>query len=92
MLANADVTQSDSDRLTRSRHSRLPRPAQWSVLPARRSGASTVTQPIARGGMGEVYSAVDQELHRTVAIKFLTASNLGGSDETRRVLREARAA
>lgn len=47
---------------------------------------------IARGGMSDVYRAVDLQLGRTVALKVLSPSLIADSDARRRFFREARAA
>ena len=39
-------------------------------------GKYRVTQQIGRGGMGTVYAAIDETLHRDVAIKVLNAELL----------------
>jgi serine/threonine protein kinase len=59
--------------------------------PGTRLGPYTIVELVAVGGMGEVYRAEDERLHRDVAIKVLPshlASDLGSLD---RFQREARA-
>jgi len=48
--------------------------------------------PIAKGGMGQVYSAVDTRLGRKIALKLLPASLKHQIDRVRRFEQEARAA
>jgi serine/threonine protein kinase len=51
-----------------------------------------IKELIGRGGMGEIYKAVDVELGRVVAIKTLSPSLLADQSAQQRFLREARAA
>lgn len=60
-------------------------------LAGTRLGRFRITRLIGKGGMGEVYAAVDEDLDREVAIKVL-ASAVDVEPHRRRFLREARLA
>jgi serine/threonine protein kinase/Tfp pilus assembly protein PilF len=51
-----------------------------------------IIKKLGKGGMGEVYLAMDTKLDRKVAIKVLSADSLAHENATRRLLREAQAA
>ena len=51
-----------------------------------------IRSKIGEGGMGEVYLALDTELNRSVAIKFLPESLVADEKARTRLVREARAA
>ncbi|HET9620390.1 MAG TPA: serine/threonine-protein kinase [Kofleriaceae bacterium] len=55
-------------------------------------GAYQLGDLIGRGGMGEVYEAVDTRTQRVVAIKMLGATSLGNASHVQRFLRELRTA
>ena len=63
----------------------------WSRL-GKSFGRFVVTDPLGRGGMGEVYKAFDTELQRTVALKFLETDGTGAGEALPRFIREAQAA
>ncbi len=55
-------------------------------------GRFQVTRPLGRGGMSEVYAALDAELDREVALKFLSFETSTDARTADRFVREARAA
>ncbi len=57
-----------------------------------RAGKYRIAGQIGQGGMGLVFRAVDEELGRQVALKFLPESLAGQREASERFLREARAA
>ena len=61
------------------------------MMVGRRLGHYRVEREIGRGGMGEIYLAVDTRLGRPVALKLLPASFTRDADRVARFRREARA-
>jgi eukaryotic-like serine/threonine-protein kinase len=61
-------------------------------LVGRRVAHFTVESKLGEGGMGVVYRALDEKLHRTVALKVLPERFSQEDEARRRLLREARAA
>ena len=51
-----------------------------------------IEEKLPRSGMGEVYRARDEQLHRDVAIKFLPERLVGQPSAVSRFIREAQAA
>ena len=62
----------------------------WPQL-GKKIGRFEVTAPLGRGGMGEIYAARDQELARTVAMKFISSRSIGTAG-VERLIREAKSA
>jgi serine/threonine protein kinase len=62
------------------------------LKPGQLVGQYRLEQQIGAGGMGVVFRAVDTQLNRTVALKFMSAAHAGSAHATLRLLREARAA
>lgn len=58
----------------------------------KRLGVYRLVAEIARGGMGVVYKAIDERLHRTVAIKMILGGQFASPEAVRRFQLEARAA
>src|SRR5712691_6846527 len=56
-----------------------------------RVGPYEIVAPLGRGGMGDVYKAVDRRLDRAVAIKMLSARVADSPSHHQRFEREARA-
>ncbi len=65
--------------------------AAMAIAPGTRLGRYEILQPIAVGGMGEVYLGRDIELERTVALKILRADVVADHQRMRRFMQEARA-
>ena len=61
------------------------------LAPGTRLGPYEIVAAIGAGGMGEVYSARDRRLDRTVAVKTLSASIADSPDARQRFEREAKA-
>ncbi len=61
------------------------------LQPGTRLGPYEITSFLAKGGMGEVYTARDHRLDRDVAIKILTERQLDSPDSLARFEREAKA-
>lgn len=55
-------------------------------------GHYRVLEPLGRGGMADVYRALDTRLDRVVALKLLRPETASDPDRTRRFVREAKAA
>ena len=66
--------------------------AREQLYQARRVGRYRLQAPIGKGGMGEVWLAWDEMLHRNVALKILRVGAGAGTDAVRRFEREAQAA
>jgi serine/threonine protein kinase len=62
-----------------------------SLSPGSRLGPYEIQELLGRGGMGEVYRALDTRLHRSVAIKILPGALTADAESVRRFENEARA-
>src|SRR5829696_1055110 len=51
----------------------VPRPSKWQLGSGQTISHYTIVEPVGHGGMGEVYLARDNHLHRSVALKILPA-------------------
>lgn len=65
---------------------------QQSSLVGKEIGHYKIKELLGKGGMGEVYRAVDTKLNRQVALKFLSVSLKGDKNLLRRFEQEAKAA
>lgn len=55
-------------------------------------GHYRITGRLGQGGMGEIFSAHDEKLNRTVAVKLISNVRLDSDSSRRLFMREARAA
>lgn len=62
------------------------------LAPGARLGPYEIVEPMASGGMGEVYRARDTRLGRIVAVKVLRRDVAADPDRIERFQREARSA
>src|ERR1700730_2555285 len=62
------------------------------LTPGTKLGPYEIQSPLGSGGMGEVYSAVQSNLGRQVAIKVLPAEKVSDPERKQRFVQEAKAA
>jgi serine/threonine protein kinase/tetratricopeptide (TPR) repeat protein len=66
-----------------------PQPNRWQFECGQSVSHYEIIEPIASGGMGEVYLAKDLKLRRNVALKVLSKEMVANKDRMRRFRREA---
>jgi serine/threonine protein kinase len=92
MLLKVAAALEDSESRASAADPGTPGPGVEAPRIGTQVGRYLVTTPLGHGGMGEVYSAQDGELGRTVALKFLGPHVLGAPSAVERFVREAKAA
>ena len=91
-LLKAHLKESPLDRLKNQFISPMLSGIQGEQQHGVRLGAYTVVRELGRGGMGTVYLARDEHLHRDVALKMLPVLSQDDDEASARFFMEARAA
>ncbi|MBX7078573.1 MAG: tetratricopeptide repeat protein [Nannocystaceae bacterium] len=90
-LAWPNEALEELDVVERQREARLHARIVGEEPPPLRIGRFTILEKLGEGGMGTVYAAHDDELDRTIALKFIHRSRAMDERATHRLLREAQA-